>query len=220
MRVPLNQPYTISNPFGVPDTAAKFGRHAGIDYAVPVGRQVLAPTKGKVTNYTWGQYHGNTVQIFDGRYYFHLFHNSELRVDVGQEVSEGQVVALSGATGQGITGPHLHYGVSTVPVQSTTSFSQYLDPSTVTEGGNDMVGPVPIKFTSTHQVRMCYESFGIYGVDNKTLQAWVDNPDGTDYALMLGVAPSVKNNLDQQQKRLDEALAGGTTLAPGKYNVQ
>ena len=91
MRRPVNNPYWISNEFGVPDSAARFGKHAGVDYAVNTGSPVYAPVAGKVTDYTWGPYHGNTVQILadDGKYH-RLMHNSRLLVSPGQRVYEGQ----------------------------------------------------------------------------------------------------------------------------------
>src|SRR3954467_9488769 len=101
MRRPVDPPFSISTEFGVPDSAAKFGRHAGIDYAVPSGRGVFAPVSGTVTDYVWGDYHGNVVQIFDGTYYYRMMHNTELLVSSGQLVVEGQLVAKSGATGLG-----------------------------------------------------------------------------------------------------------------------
>lgn len=111
-RRPLNQPYTISNEFGVPDSRAKFGRHAGVDYAIPVGREIYAPTNGTITDYTWGTYHGHVIQLFDGQYYHRMMHLSKRIAQPGTKVTEGQLVGLSGATGQGITGPHLHWDIT------------------------------------------------------------------------------------------------------------
>lgn len=129
MRVPLDQPYRITNPFGVPDSAAAFGKHAGIDYGVPTGRNVYAPVSGIVTDYTWGKFHGSVVQIFDGTHYHRLMHNSKLLVTPGQPVKEGDLVAKSGATGIGISGPHLHWDVASQKIP--TSFMAFVDPNSL-----------------------------------------------------------------------------------------
>lgn len=126
-RRPVNAPYSISSEFGVPDSRAKFGYHAGVDYAIPTGRDILAPIAGTVTDYRWGTYHGNVIQIFDGQFYHRLMHNSALIAPVGSKVSEGQVVAKSGATGQGITGPHVHWDISREKFPS--SFASFISPA-------------------------------------------------------------------------------------------
>ncbi len=85
--------------------------HKGVDIGVPVGTQIVAVKSGTVVEakYTsdYGYYvtidHGNGVQT---RY----AHNSQNVVEVGQVVSAGQVIALSGNTGRS-TGPHLHFEV-------------------------------------------------------------------------------------------------------------
>ncbi len=120
---------TGSIPFGAPDPNAFFKKHSGIDSANGVGTMIVAPCDGVVTKYTQGQYHGKVVQIKaqDGTYP-HMFHCSELLLTPGSPVRTGQPVAKSGATGQGITGAHCHFGVSKVPVEQVTSFDQYIDP--------------------------------------------------------------------------------------------
>lgn len=128
MRLPVNKPYTISTKFGVDTDTAAFGRHAGEDYAVPTGRQVFAPVSGIVTDYTSGKYHGLTVQIFDGTLYHRMMHNSRLLVRPGTRVSEGQLVAESGATGQNVSGPHVHYDIT--PQKVPTYFS-FIDPNSL-----------------------------------------------------------------------------------------
>ncbi|MFJ7200469.1 MULTISPECIES: peptidoglycan DD-metalloendopeptidase family protein [unclassified Streptomyces] len=91
------------------------GSHTGIDFPVATGTSVKAITSGTVVAAGWGGAYGNQVVIkhADGHYsqYGHL---SSLSVSVGQGVSAGQQVGLSGATGNA-TGPHLHFEVRTGP---------------------------------------------------------------------------------------------------------
>ncbi len=83
--------------------------HQGTDIAVPVGTAVMASSGGTVTIAGWQSGYGNVVYINhgDGKVtrYGHL---SRILVSVGQTVSQGQVIARSGNTGNS-TGPHLHF---------------------------------------------------------------------------------------------------------------
>lgn len=128
-RRPVNAPYSISGSFGeYYGAAAKFLYHSGVDYALPTGREVYAPIGGTVTAYTWAQFHGNVVQIKgDDGLHHRLMHNSQLLVSPGQRVNEGQLVAKSGATGDGVTGPHVHWDIciKAVPL----AFSDFRDPA-------------------------------------------------------------------------------------------
>lgn len=91
----------------------KFWRlHAGIDVGVPTGTPILAPADGVVTVAGWAGECGIKIQIehgdgWDTRY----CHNSRSLVSVGQQVKQGQTIALSGNTGGYSTGPHLHFEV-------------------------------------------------------------------------------------------------------------
>ncbi|WP_330247381.1 LysM peptidoglycan-binding domain-containing M23 family metallopeptidase [Streptomyces sp. NBC_00562] len=91
------------------------GSHTGIDFPVATGTSVKAITSGTVVTAGWGGAYGNEVVVkhADGHYsqYGHL---SALSVSVGQAVSAGQQIGLSGATGN-VTGPHLHFEVRTGP---------------------------------------------------------------------------------------------------------
>ncbi|WSA80306.1 LysM peptidoglycan-binding domain-containing M23 family metallopeptidase [Streptomyces sp. NBC_01799] len=91
------------------------GSHTGIDFPVATGTSVKAITSGTVVTAGWGGAYGNEVVVkhADGHYsqYGHL---SALSVSVGQTVSIGQQIGLSGATGN-VTGPHLHFEVRTGP---------------------------------------------------------------------------------------------------------
>ncbi|WP_326769242.1 LysM peptidoglycan-binding domain-containing M23 family metallopeptidase [Streptomyces sp. NBC_01591] len=91
------------------------GSHSGIDFPVATGTSVKSITSGTVVAAGWGGAYGNQVVIkhADGRYsqYGHL---SSASVSVGQAVSAGQQIGLSGSTGNS-TGPHLHFEVRTGP---------------------------------------------------------------------------------------------------------
>jgi murein DD-endopeptidase MepM/ murein hydrolase activator NlpD len=85
--------------------------HKGIDVAVPVGTDVTSPRDGAVTFAGPMSGYGLTVVVDHGdglaTRYAHL---SEINVNVGDGVREGQLLARSGATGR-VTGPHLHFEV-------------------------------------------------------------------------------------------------------------
>ncbi|MGN0377698.1 MAG: peptidoglycan DD-metalloendopeptidase family protein [Suilimivivens sp.] len=103
----------LSSGFG-PRTAPKKGAstyHKGVDWATPTGTAVVASSGGVVAKAGWGSGYGYVVYINhpDGRQtrYGHL---SKVLVSVGQTVSQGQKIALSGNTGVS-TGPHLHFEI-------------------------------------------------------------------------------------------------------------
>ncbi|MCG2355703.1 phage tail tape measure protein [Staphylococcus epidermidis] len=87
--------------------------HAGIDYAASVGTKIPSSIDGKVIKSwqsPWGG--GNETQIYDGSKYTHIFmHQSKRKVSAGQKVSQGQIIGLTGNTGNS-TGPHLHWQVN------------------------------------------------------------------------------------------------------------
>ena len=54
---------------------------------------------------------GNYIEIDHGNGYVTKYmHNSQLKVSVGDKVTAGQVIALSGSTGKS-TGPHCHFQI-------------------------------------------------------------------------------------------------------------
>ncbi|MEU9157872.1 LysM peptidoglycan-binding domain-containing M23 family metallopeptidase [Streptomyces sp. NPDC048417] len=91
------------------------GYHTGVDFVVPTGTPVKAVGAGTVVTAGWGGAYGNQVviRLADG-YYAQYGHLSALSVSVGQTVTAGQQVGLSGATGN-VTGPHLHFEIRTTP---------------------------------------------------------------------------------------------------------
>ncbi|MFI9615362.1 M23 family metallopeptidase [Streptomyces sp. NPDC052023] len=99
------------------------GSHTGVDFHAASGTPVHAVGSGTVVEAGWGGAYGNQVVIKmnDGTYtqYGHL---SSIAVSVGQTVTPGQQIALSGATGN-VTGAHLHFEART-----TAEYGTDIDP--------------------------------------------------------------------------------------------
>ena len=103
----------ISSPFGMrfhPILRIML-MHEGIDIEAPVGTPVHVTGNGVVTYAGLRGGYGNVIEVDNGFGYETLYaHLSKFLVKVGQKVTRGQVIGLSGDTGLS-TGPHLHYGV-------------------------------------------------------------------------------------------------------------
>lgn len=87
--------------------------HYGVDVAVPTGTPITAPADGVVSVAEANLYFtGGTIMLDHGQGVSSIMvHLSALKVKVGDAVKQGDVVALSGATGRA-TGPHLHWGIN------------------------------------------------------------------------------------------------------------
>ena len=90
----------------------RWGRmHEGIDLAVPNGTPVVASAAGTVIVAGWMGGYGNLVVVDHGGGIATAYgHNTSVTVGVGQQVSQGQLIAYSGNTGNS-TGPHVHFEV-------------------------------------------------------------------------------------------------------------
>jgi murein DD-endopeptidase MepM/ murein hydrolase activator NlpD len=83
--------------------------HPGIDIAVPTGTPVHAAAAGRVAIAGWVGGYGNYTCIQHTASLSSCYgHQSSIQVSVGQSVSQGQVIGLSGSTGNS-TGPHVHF---------------------------------------------------------------------------------------------------------------
>jgi murein DD-endopeptidase MepM/ murein hydrolase activator NlpD len=93
----------LTNPF--------YPGHNGLDFGIPVGTDIKATMSGKVVYAGWNnEGYGNLVIVENGPYRTYFAHLSEVPVQIGEVVSAGSVVGISGNTGNS-TGPHLHYEV-------------------------------------------------------------------------------------------------------------
>lgn len=102
--------------------------HNGQDFGCPTGTPILAPHDGRViealndpTGYGW------YVKIENDREGSILAHfNSTPIVKVGDTVTQGQQVGVSGNSGNS-TGPHLHWGYYRFPRKRDNGFSGTVD---------------------------------------------------------------------------------------------
>ena len=106
--------FKVSSSYGMRyDPISKSNKmHKGLDLATAVGSEVLATADGEVIEVVASpDGYGNFIVIQHGDVYKTKYGQlSEFRVKGGDRVKKGDVIALSGNSGQS-TGPHLHYEV-------------------------------------------------------------------------------------------------------------
>jgi len=89
----------------------KYRRHTGIDYGAKTGTPIFATANGKVRFSGWSKGYGKLViVVHPNGYETYYGHCSKLLVNPGKFISQGEVIAKVGSTGQ-TTGPHVHYEV-------------------------------------------------------------------------------------------------------------
>lgn len=96
--------------------------HNGLDFGIPVGTPIKATMDGKVVHAGWNnQGYGNLVIVENGSFRTYYAHLSSIPVSIGDFVTSGSTIGLSGNTGNS-TGPHLHYEIrkNNVPVNPTS----------------------------------------------------------------------------------------------------
>ena len=114
---PVDKKFPVSFGYGIKSKLYRSGMHKGVDFACPVGTPVVAMKDGIVSSSHWGPSFGNHVIIANTKFadgsaglwagYMHL---SAIKVKPGQRVKRGEVIGLSGVSGN-VTGPHLHVEV-------------------------------------------------------------------------------------------------------------
>lgn len=87
------------------------GFHTGLDFAGGEGLQIFAPAAGRVVFAAPLTVRGYATIIDHGLgVYSGFWHQSQILVNVGDMVTQGQVIGLVGGTGR-VTGAHLHWEV-------------------------------------------------------------------------------------------------------------
>jgi len=113
---PKGRPVTsgwLSSYYGkrIDPITGKSSWHKGIDFAGQYGNDVVAVGDG-VVSWSGDRFgYGNLVEIKHGNGFVTRYaHNQENLVAVGDQVNQGEVIALMGSTGRS-TGPHVHFEV-------------------------------------------------------------------------------------------------------------
>lgn len=109
---PINKGW-MSSRFGrrVDPFSGRISTHEGIDFAGKLGSEIIAVGSGVVTWSSDRYGYGQMVEINHGSGFITRYaHNLENKVDVGDVVKKGQVIALMGTSGRS-TGPHVHFEV-------------------------------------------------------------------------------------------------------------
>lgn len=101
----------ITSRFGSrEETSIVSGNHIGIDIGGPVGTEIIAAIAGEVSKVSsYGDY-GNHIEIVNGDIITRYAHCSEILVEEGSFVKEGDLIAYMGSTGSS-TGSHLHFEI-------------------------------------------------------------------------------------------------------------
>ena len=85
--------------------------HTGVDIGAPMGANFIAAADGTVIKAGYNNAYGNMVIIDHGGGIQTLYaHGSEILVQLGQTVKQGEAILKVGSTGYS-TGPHAHFEV-------------------------------------------------------------------------------------------------------------
>jgi hypothetical protein len=109
-QTPLHSSKLIWPTQGIISQGFRKYQHEGIDIAGAIGTPIIAAASGKVFKAGWDDWGlGNFIEIQhpDGSMTVYG-HNNRLLVSKGQTVTQGQIIAEMGSTGNS-TAPHLHF---------------------------------------------------------------------------------------------------------------
>lgn len=128
--------YTITSGIGRRNVPGGSSFHRGLDLGFAYGTPVKAFCSGTVTHCNTMSGFGRCVIINDKNGFRHVYgHLSAYKVNNGQKVKKGQVIALSGSSGtvngrlqDKVYAPHLHYGIWRKG--GTSDKKDYIDPRT------------------------------------------------------------------------------------------
>jgi hypothetical protein len=144
--------FRLTGKFGELSPVRDFRSHSGIDLAMPEGTTLRSVANGvvdKVFDGSGAIGKGLSVKMPDGTRTIYG-HMNEVKAHVGEKVHAGEVLGLSGNTGNS-TGPHLHFGMK-------DANGHVIDPTPHAEQlasiSGDHVGPLTrIFYDSTESMR-------------------------------------------------------------------
>lgn len=212
--------------------------HNGLDFATPVGSDVQAVDSGRVVEVAFDEEgYGNYVKIvhlWGESLYAHL---SKTYTDIGMLVMRGQIIGLSGASGNA-TGPHLHFALRVNPYNRKDGWGGYSDPKTFLPLTSSPTVPVEkLQVPVLQAIKTAATEFGLEWQLIASM-AWAESsfrsniPDGllqigsatwSDNAHLIG-ATDINNTLDNARvgtfymKNLLNTLHGDLDQALIAYN--
>jgi murein DD-endopeptidase MepM/ murein hydrolase activator NlpD len=130
---PLSIPAPITSLFGwrMHPIFGEWRFHAGTDIAAPMGTPVLATRAGRVAVSDFlGGYGLTVIMRHDNDLESRYAHLSQILVQPGEWVEQGDVIGLVGSTGNS-TGPHLHFEMRQLTAQGWIA----VDPQEILEYG-------------------------------------------------------------------------------------
>lgn len=171
--------------------------HGGTDFPLSIGQPVHnAGAEGRVVYAGWFSDGGWSVEIDHEsggvRYRTRYMHLSGILVVVGQVVSRGFLIALSGNTGSATTGPHLHfaiwiYGLIDALRVQPDPLSKY--PWYAVDAERLLVEAVPVPPPEEDDMRLVRGFSGYCGVVGPTGRHWIRTAAELEfYTLLLGPA--------------------------------
>lgn len=134
LRYPVENPHITQYFLERPEVYDRFKLpgHEGIDFGVPEGTPVLAAADGVVESverdpaqHAYGKYIRLRHNTPDGLFRTIYGHLSDISVTPGQQVKAGDVIGLSGNTGNS-EGPHLHFSLK-MPGAAAKGLTRYDD---------------------------------------------------------------------------------------------
>jgi len=126
--LPIDNP-VVTSPFGRRTRNGIEGEHNGVDFRAAIGTSIVAPAAGKIERiHSENTGAGGIYIVLNANGVVHkFFHLSNIMVEKGEMVDKGQVIGLSGDTGD-VSGPHLHWEkhVSGAPTNPMANISESL----------------------------------------------------------------------------------------------
>lgn len=122
-RFPFTGKFKVTSDFGkrsVSELSTASHNHKGIDLAALENKTIYSVTSGIVKQIRYQKGYGNYVWTANDDGHACIYaHMKSVSCKVGQRLQAGTVLGIEGATGN-VSGPHLHFGVSTNQDYSTT----------------------------------------------------------------------------------------------------
>jgi hypothetical protein len=189
--------------------------HGGVDIGVPDGTPVYAAHNAQVVKSgPSGNEAGTRIQLLspDGGIETRYFHLSSVGVSVGQSVSKGDTIGLSGSTGN-VGGPHLHYELK---LRSSSGALVRVDPASAQ--GQDLSNPSVVSqlITEGQQISAGGAS-GSNSVGGNLGPAPTGGGSGTGGG---GTGPATGGASASDPSCSTEILSTGKQLAESNMNVE